>query len=220
MAGDNFTRSEFDLSPWRGIDPLTIFQAAWLWAGIPPTLPATVENKALYAKALAVASGWRDRLEKAAKAGKLPILGGAPTKEVLIERGVQGSQYLGISPRPAVYQTVANDDWQGVLVALGDLRAYAESIGERPAFFFPGAVDISAPRCLEEGPHFSGELAAALRAWQYASELADGSKKKPRALIVEWLKTNRPQYGEGGKAFERIATLANWEKTTGPKRMK
>ena len=32
---------------------------------------------------------------------------------------------------------VADDDWRNVIVARADVRAYAESIGERPAFFFP-----------------------------------------------------------------------------------
>jgi hypothetical protein len=207
MANDDSTRAGFDLSPWRGKDPLSIFQAAWLWAGIPPTLPALQENEARYGRELAAARGWLARLEDAAKAGELPY-----EKPVCQKKVVTSGRF---QPKTHHWE----NDWPAALVARADLRAFAESIGQRPAFLFPDAVDILAPRCLEEGPHFSGELAAALLAWQYASNLADGSKKKPRALIVEWLKTNRPQYGEGGKAFERIATLANWEKTTGPKRM-
>ncbi len=215
MANDDSTRAGFDLSPWRGKDPLTISEAACLWYGLKPGMTKALIK--IYPVAWADAMSRAENMAKEAKAGRLPIVGRVRTYQQTIRRAVR-SKYLGggEDQQPAGQE---NEDWGAAPVALADLRAYAESIGERPAFFFPEAVDILAPRCLEEGPHFSGELAAALLAWQYASNLADGSKKKPRALIVEWLKTNRPQYGEGGKAFERIATLANWEKTTGPKRM-
>jgi hypothetical protein len=137
MASDDSTRTDFDLSPWQGIDPLSLFQAAWLWAGIPPTLPETQENELRYSVPLASARGLFGRLEKAAKAGKPPILGDAPTKQKLISRAVWGSKYLGNQSQPAVYQTVPADDWRDALVALADLRAFVESTGQRPAFFFP-----------------------------------------------------------------------------------
>ncbi len=142
MANDDSTRSGFDLSPWHGQDPLSIFQAAWLWAGIPPTLPVTKENETFYAKPLAAARGWFGRLKDAAEAGKLPICGPVPTRKEQTSRGVGGSPYLGIPSRPAEYREVEN--WREARVALADLRAYAESIGERPAFFFPEtAADLT-----------------------------------------------------------------------------
>lgn len=136
MAKDDFTRTDFDLSPWQ-IDRLSIFQAAWVWAGIPPTLPATPENEARYPVELAAARGWLGRLEEEAKAGNLPIQGEEPTKPKRTRGAIVGSQYLGIPSRPAEYRMVADDDWRNVIVARADVRAYAESIGERPAFFFP-----------------------------------------------------------------------------------
>lgn len=148
MANDDSTRKGFDLSPWRGADPLSIFQAAWLWAGLPPTLPATRENEVRHAVELALARGWFGRLEKEAKkakAGKLPIIGDPPTKRIQISGAVAGSQYLGTPSRPAEYRTVPADDWRGALVALADLRAYAESIGQRPVFLFPKVPTDSPP---------------------------------------------------------------------------
>jgi hypothetical protein len=162
MASDDSTRTDFDLSPWRGQDPLSIFQAAWLWAGIPPTLPETQENELRYSVPLASARGLFGRLEKAAKAGKPPILGDAPTKQKLISRAVWGNKYLGNQSRPAVYQTVPADDWRDALVALADLRAFVESTGQRPAFFFLDVAAEASGQSLNE------------RVKERAQQIADG----------------------------------------------
>lgn len=38
MANDDFTRPGADLSPWQNKDPLTLNEAAYLWAGLTPGL--------------------------------------------------------------------------------------------------------------------------------------------------------------------------------------
>lgn len=173
MANDDSTRTGFDLSPWRGQDPLSIFQAARLWAGIPPTLPTTTENEARYAKELAAARGWFDRLENAAKAGKLPIQGPRPTKTVQTSRAV--TSYRG-QYQPATYREVETDDWRAALVALADLRAYAESIRQRPAFFFPGVAAEASGQSLNER--------VKERAQQIADELFKGGENKVSMTAV------------------------------------
>jgi len=160
MANDDSTRTGFDLSPWRGQDPLSIFQAAWLWAGIPPTLPATTENEARYAKELAAARGWFSRLENAAKAGKPPIHGNVPTRREKTSGAAGGSQYLGTPSRLATYREV--EDWPAALVALADLRTYAKSIGQRPAFFFLDVAAEASGQSLNE------------RVKERAQQIADG----------------------------------------------
>lgn len=177
MANDDSTRAGFDLSPWHGQDPLSIFQAAWLWAGIPPTLPVTKENETRYAEALAAARGWFGRLEKAAKACNLPIHGPVPTQREKTSGAVGGSQYLGAQSRPATYREV--DDWRAAPVALADLRAYAESIGERPAFFFPDVAAAASGQSLNER--------VKERAQQIADELFKMSSSVSMTKVAEKL---------------------------------
>jgi hypothetical protein len=85
-----------DLAAWNVVDPLTIWQAARLWAGEWPKLPMEYD-KASYAPFRA--------LKNAAKAGKLTINRAAP---------------------------LSNSE-----VCQAEVRRLAESLGQRPAFFFP-----------------------------------------------------------------------------------
>lgn len=219
MANDDSTRTGDGLSPWQNKDPLTLGEAACLWAGYPPGLRKAHQSEpARYA----VMQEWAKLLKQAAEDGRIdyerPEVN--RTKTVAAHDDFGRISLSDWGRNPSVIQTTERGPvaWTGALFTRAALMGYADSIGQRPAFLFPDAVEVSALRCLDKSaPHFSGELEAAILAWQYASERAENSKKKPRALIVEWLKENRPQYAEGGKAFERISTLANWEKTTGPK---
>ena len=219
MANDNFTPPGFDLSPWQNKDPLTLREAACLWAGYPPGLR---KAHVLEPARVAVMQERFRQIKQAAEAGRINYDRPEVNKTTSVPLST-GFDLEGWGRAPRVVQTTRRVpvDWSYALFTRAALKGYADSIGERPAFLFPEAVEVSALRCLDKtAPHFSGELEAAILAWQYASERAEESKKKPRALIVEWLQANRPQYDDGGKAFERIATLANWEKTTGPKPMK
>lgn len=219
MANDDSTRTGHDLSPWQNKDPLTLNEAACLWAGYPPGLRKAHQSEpARYA----VMEERARQIKKAAEDGRIdyerPEIN--RPKKVAVPDVFSRISLSDWGRNKTVYQTTERGpvSWLNALFTRAALRRYADSIGQRPAFLYPEAVEVSALRCLDKSaPHFSGELEAAILAWQYASERAEESKKKPRALIVEWLKANRPQYSEGGKAFERISTLANWEKTTGPK---
>ena len=215
MANDNSIPPGFDLSPWQNKDPLTLNEAACLWAGYPPGLR---KAHVLHPEKYAVACEWARRIRTEAEADRIKY--DRPevdkTTNARIPQGIDLEGW-GRAPRVVQWTERAPVHWGGALFTRAALKGYADFIGERPAFLFPEAVEASALRCLDRtGTHFSGELEAAILAWQYASERAAGSKKKPRALIVEWLQDNRPQY-QNTVAFERIATLANWEKTTGPK---
>lgn len=218
MANDNFTPPGFDLSPWQNKDPLTLSEAACLWAGYPPGLRKADESEP--ARFAVMQERFR-QIKQAAEAARINY--DRPEVNKSVSKRVPTGRLNEFGWCDTVIQTTERGpvSWERALITRAALRGYAVSIGERPAFLFPEAVEVSALRCLDKtDPHFSGELAAAILAWQYASERAEESKKKPKALIVEWLQANRPQYGDGGKAFERISTLANWEKTTGPKAMK
>lgn len=214
MANGNSTRTNYDLSPWQNKDPLTLEEAACLWAGYPPGL---LRATSVEPRRKAVKDEIFRQIQKAAEFGQIAYERPQVDKTTTVMpydfvrtplRDLEGYQKTERVPV----------SWGGALFTRVALRNYADSIGLRPAFLFPEVVEISALRCLDKSaPHFSGELEAAILAWQYASELAEKSKRKPKSLIAEWLKANRPQYPESGKAFERISTLANWDKTTGPK---
>lgn len=213
-----------DLSPWQNKDPLTLDEAACLWAGYPPGLR---KAHVLHPERYAAACERFRQIKEEAEAGCIefdrPEVDRTVSKRV--PAGVDDFGRINLSGWGREFgATVIKAtergpvSWGKALFTRAALKGYADSIGERPAFLFPEAVEVSALRCLDRAdPHFSEELEAAIRAWQYASERAEGSKDKPRALIVKWLEENRPLWKEGGKAFERVATLANWEKATGPK---
>jgi hypothetical protein len=60
-------------------------------------------------------------------------------------------------------------------------------------------------------PTYPPELAIAIEAWQAVS--ANDTKFKPKARIKKWLDDNYPRLSNEAK--ERIATVANWDKTGG-----
>lgn len=213
---------EIDLSPWADKDPLTLEEAAYLWAGLPPNL---LKKQTLYPERCAAASERARQLQEACEAGTLeyerPIV--PVTKNVVVQSVPimgWGGEFSG--GKTKVKQTTNEAaPWRRALLSRAALRVYADSIGKRPLFLFPEAENTQVLRCLDpSNPHFSDELAAAFLAWQYASEMAEGAKKKPRQLIEDWLKKSRPAITPGSKAYERIATLSNWEKTPGAKALK
>ena len=216
-----------DLSAWQNKDPLRLEEIASLWAGLPPGLHKAYQ---LHPERFAAARERFRQIKEAAESGEIEY--DRPEADKTVSKRVSsgaddygriGLNEWGRRPVAMVIKTTERGpvSWEKATFTRAALKMYADSIGERPAFLFPEAVEVSALRCLDKGgPHFSEELEAAILAWQYASEQAEGSKKKPRALIVDWLQENRPKWDKSGKAFERVATLANWEKTTGPKALK
>lgn len=214
-----------DLSAWQHKDPLTLGEAAYLWAGLPPGL---LKAHQLHPERFAAFRERFRQIKEAAESGKIEY--DRPEVNRQVNKRISGGDdsygrvdLNGWSRGSTVIKTTERGpvSWERAKFTRAALRGYADSIRERPAFLFPETVEASALRCLDKSdPHFSEELEAAILAWQYASERADGSKKKPRALIADWLQENRPKWDKSGKAFERVATLANWEKTTGPKALK
>lgn len=216
-----------DLSAWQNKDPLRLEEIASLWAGLPPGLHRAQQ---LHPERFAAALERFRQIKNAAESGEIeydrPEADKTVSKRVSSGADDWGRISLndwGRRPVAMVIQTTERGpvSWEKATFTRAALKVYADSIGERPAFLFPEAVEVSALRCMDRtNPHFSEELEAAILAWQYASERADGSKQKPRALIAEWLQKNRPQWNARGNVVERVATLANWEKTTGPKALK
>ena len=70
----------------------------------------------------------------------------------------------------------------------------------------------AAPEFDKASPTYPPELALALDAWRAVSTTE--GKGKPKARIKAWLDTNAPK-NLSNEAKERIAIVANWEKTGG-----
>ena len=68
MANDNSIPPGFDLSPWQNKDPLTLSEAACLWAGYQPTLS---KARVLEPYRFAVAKERFQQIKDAAEAGRI-----------------------------------------------------------------------------------------------------------------------------------------------------
>jgi hypothetical protein len=96
-----------DYIAWSGADPLTVEQAAHLWAGVDPSLSMFHTSKE----------------EKAAVAPRLQMIVGAI---------VRGALKANASTNPR--SSMGNHD--ASLVAREDLMVFARALGEKPAFLF------------------------------------------------------------------------------------
>jgi hypothetical protein len=208
------------LSPWRDKDPLSLQEVAYLWVGIPPNLfRRTFRDK--YPEKMAGAQEIERRIRGKAEAGELKY--DRPVETIRFTKQIPSdSRFDEWGRRDQRSRNVETDvtgpvSWDQATFSRAVLKEFADSIGQRPEFLFPEAVSVAALRCLDRThPHNSKELEAAVLAWQYASERADGSKKKPRQLIEEYLSQN----GWGVTAIKRIAPIATWSSKPGPKSLK
>jgi len=132
---------EIDLSPLADRDPLTLKEAAYCWAGLLPTMNVKALREK-YPEKLALADAWLQKLQNAAKAGKLdhdrPDVV-CDTWELspipLVSSGGWGD-FEHPSRQRVKTQRKAPVPWPEVLVFRAALRVYADSIGQRPAFLF------------------------------------------------------------------------------------
>jgi hypothetical protein len=146
MANNDSTRPGFDLSFLDDDDgPLTIEEAACAWYRLKSGM--TAELIKLYPVEWENAKSRATAMVRLAKAGRLPYEKPVPKKNVKTSGRVIGSQYLGTAhlSRPATSRE--DDDWSAARVARADLRAYAESIGQRPAFLFPEIAGAETKHC-------------------------------------------------------------------------
>lgn len=113
-------------------------------------------------------------------------------------------------------------DWQETTVATDNLRAWMESKGRTPAFFFPPKDTVAQDDFMDPNhDHFAPELALAVKAWRALASV----QKTPggvRATIEKWIEANPNEWGpldcSGTDPKARIATVANWNKGGGASR--
>lgn len=120
---------------------------------------------------------------------------------------------------PLSLQPADKLDPSETLVDVEDLRSWLVLRGVRSEFFFPDAVD--APDYLDPShPRYAPKLAAAVHAWQAATNLGG---KHPRQVLMKLLRESAANYpgltDDEGKlnetGIEEAAKVANWKPTGG-----
>ena len=114
-------------------------------------------------------------------------------QSIFLERDVDGSVH-----------------WDKTFLTRGALIEFFQSKNQRPKFLFHSENNDSEELFDKAGTSYPPELDLAIQAWRAAT--ASEGKGKPKAKIKAWLDANTKLSNE---AKERIAIVANWEKTGG-----
>ena len=105
---------------------------------------------------------------------------------------------------------IGNINTDETTIRMADFKAYCQSIN---ISLGDSSSQTTQPIFDKTSQTYPPELEIALRAWQAVSTTQ--SKAKPKARIRAWLDSNTDLSNE---AKERIATVANWDKTGGATR--
>ena len=187
------------LAAWRGRDPLTIWEAASLIAGVRPSKPFITEGApvpmlivvgqskpSITEKTPAVERtevelqvfDWYQRIKLDAASGKLTF---APKLERYYVFRVE-KHYV---------------DYLRSKVAVEDLCTWLQSIGHRPAFFFPESTDKGSTEPQPERGHAneSDELRWAFLAsskWWKDADRDDKTTHHTNKTVSDWLREKNP----------------------------
>lgn len=109
-------------------------------------------------------------------------------------------------------------DWSSIMLDVGEIKAWLSAKGFRSGFFFPKTEAEPDDFMDPSHEHFAPELALAVAAWRALAQTQKHSRG-PKASIETWISSN-PAAWQGGaelstSAKERIATVANWNRTGG-----
>ena len=198
------------LAAWRGRDPLTIPQAASLIVGVRPSAPFMTEKRTATERTgveLQVFD-WYERIVLDAKSGQLRFdlktgPAGKPTTLINERDGTIVHAYSGRGARHVPKYELST-------VFVEDLRTWLESIGHRPAFFFPESTDKGSTEPPPERGHAneSDELRWAILAsskWWKDADRDDKTTHHTNKTVSDWLREKNPNLDH--TAADRIATL-------------
>ncbi len=133
------------LAAWRGRNPLTIRRAGSLIAGVDPHYQFPVWGKRTEAERerLAVVTGWQERLWSAAQGQSEDPPLAATINNKITEHKASSDPYVREFSKQTSARawTEKTPDPALSTVRVEDLCAWLESIGHRPAFFFPEPVE-------------------------------------------------------------------------------
>ncbi|WP_431299187.1 hypothetical protein [Tabrizicola sp. BL-A-41-H6] len=109
-------------------------------------------------------------------------------------------------------------DWSRTMLDVRDLKVWLQERGIKTGFFFPASQADEDDFMDPSHDHFAPELAMAVAAWRALSQ-TQKLRQSPKAAIDGWITSNPSVWqGEGeisASAKERIATVANWNRSGG-----
>jgi hypothetical protein len=109
-------------------------------------------------------------------------------------------------------------------VSFEQVRNWLAERGQTRGFFLgkEPAAGASAPNYLNpKHSRYAPKLAAAVRAWEAAEEIAQTSAKSPKTILIDWLREHAKKFEllSDGKlnetGIEEVAKVANWKPTGG-----
>lgn len=188
-----------DLSEWRLVPALTVYEIALLAKGYNPAdhLELTQWPPKINRETYALIRS----LQHAAVDKKLSFVfsaGSLPRQEVIV-------------------------DWLNTKFSAASVREWIAKNGVVSEFFNPVADFIATDFSNTQNPHFAFKLAAAVRAWKHVSAHPETRRnKRPKTALKNWLEANADDLGllkaDGElnhSAIAEIATVANWEQKGG-----
>lgn len=182
-----------DFSAYALLDEFTIYDAAFLLCEHEPLSPGVIPTNDPHEVIRHKAATIAEQMVRDVKSGKLQAS----------KRDIGEDWRLAGTPQ-----------W---IVTRQALKDWADAKGIKPLFLFPESPPISATALPQQfdkaSPVYPPELDIALQAWREVS--ASNGKGKPKARIKTWLNDNTSLTTE---AKERIAIVANWDKTGGATR--
>lgn len=195
------------LDYWRLCDELTIVQAAILIAGADPSSITDNIERWDVEKRPAGYEAAKAALSNALLRGKID--GNLVPK---LEYDFNGNE-CGELPGTV--------DIHSSFVKVEALRQWLADRGFKRGFFFPEGADR--PDYLNPGsPRYAPKLAAAVHAWEQASNSSLLKGKTPKKALSKWLREHAAEYGLTGEdglpnetGIEEIAKVANWQPTGG-----
>jgi hypothetical protein len=219
---------EIDISPYSLRDEFSLNEAAYLWAGLLPTMRIS-ERKAYPAK-MAAAREWGRVLVEAAKKGDLHVTmppEGTKTTSQMLTAAVEARnnrvrESLGSwewttrdsSPRFGVHRRDSKPPeppWSLARASRAQLKSFAQSLGQRPAFLFHGDASEKAEAPAER----NRRVAAAVLDGTMTRAQAEAEGIKPdnlkRILAAERKRRAGTQDGEASPSGNEGNPKGPWE---------
>jgi len=121
---------------------------------------------------------------------------------------------LNYYPKNTLVFMQKEPDWKKTMIAVQDLKAWLQSKGVFPDFFFPKGDPDSFMN--KDHPRYSPKLACAISAWRTIR--SPGKNRTAKQTVEAWVTANGVNYGLANDdgtvpaaAVEEIAKVVNWQ---------
>lgn len=208
-----------ELDYWRLCESLSIYQAAALIVGAPPSgirgedcaylcVSNYIDNEHeldphFQAAVAALTGAIRDGVLKAKirvsarEYGTADALADIEYNEILLESGRGRTAEEGeILSDDGSFFYKPFPDWNLTTVNVNDLRTWLASRGFKAGFFFSNQEESQAGYLDKNHPNYAPRLAAAIRAWEAVTIDEERLRgRTPKAALSKWLNEHAAEYG-------------------------